>query len=264
MSFTRRPITEISSLLHTSFPHATLLYEDEVASTQDILRRRLASCAEGDLCIAERQTHGRGRQGRHWDMPNGASLLCSIILQPPSVVTLLSLACGIAVLEACGAVGASSLHLKWPNDVVVPKEAGMAKLAGILVEGPFAAGAIVGMGVNVAATPPTLGAAAVSLHEIGATDVTPDTLVMELIPALARWHDAPPEVITTRWAELAYGIGERVRLTSPTGSFEGWQLGIDSDGALLVRTDSGSVERCLAGDVHMVSSPQSSVDMAQD
>jgi BirA family biotin operon repressor/biotin-[acetyl-CoA-carboxylase] ligase len=54
----------------------------------------------GTLVTADEQTAGRGRQGRAWSAPSGASLLCSWVIRDPG--PLLSLAAGVAVAELAG------------------------------------------------------------------------------------------------------------------------------------------------------------------
>lgn len=87
----------------------------------------------GDLHLAEAQSAGRGTRGRTWVDTPGESVLASVVLLPhrplrhPEVLTM---AAGLALLEAARAVGLERARLEWPNDLMV----GRAKLAGILVE----------------------------------------------------------------------------------------------------------------------------------
>lgn len=123
------------------YPHAA------PASTNDEAARLAAAGApEGTVVVADRQTAGRGRLGRDWVAEPGTSLLCSWIVRPsyaPEHWPLLSLAAGVAVVEAVASLGVRA-ELKWPNDVVV----GDRKLAGILAEaGPGFV--VVGLGLNV-------------------------------------------------------------------------------------------------------------------
>lgn len=111
------------------------------------------SAAHGDTHIAAAQTAGRGRLGRTWHSAPGEGLYLSVVLLPappgPDPPAALTIAAGLAVLDAARGFGVRGARLKWPNDVVVSG----AKLAGILVESrgfePQRPHFVVGVGLNV-------------------------------------------------------------------------------------------------------------------
>ena len=120
-------------------------------STNERARELAAAGApHGTLVTASEQTAGRGRQGRRWSAPAGSALLMSLVLRwPPSPrpPELLPLAAAVAVCD----VAAEGACIKWPNDIVLCDERGLAKLAGILIEGrPQERWAVLGIGLNVA------------------------------------------------------------------------------------------------------------------
>ena len=105
-----------------------------------------------DACLAEFQSAGRGRRGRHWVAPFASGLCLSVnwsYRDAPATLGALSLAAGVAALRALGRLGFARLSLKWPNDILC----GDAKLGGILIDlrgeaaGP--AYVVVGIGINV-------------------------------------------------------------------------------------------------------------------
>ncbi len=102
------------------------------------------------LVVADRQTAGRGRGNNRWWTGEG-SLAFSLLVDPqqfgfpPRVVPRLSLAAGVAVIDAIAPrLSGQSLGLHWPNDVYV----GRGKLAGILVEVLPDGRHIIGIGLN--------------------------------------------------------------------------------------------------------------------
>jgi BirA family biotin operon repressor/biotin-[acetyl-CoA-carboxylase] ligase len=113
---------------------------------------------DGVVSIAEVQTAGRGRRGRHWLSPIGQNLALSLgalIPLEPAKLSGLSLAIGLAVHDVLLAVGADSVSLKWPNDVLLSG----SKIAGILVElavHPRGTQVVVGVGINVRIPPATI------------------------------------------------------------------------------------------------------------
>jgi BirA family biotin operon repressor/biotin-[acetyl-CoA-carboxylase] ligase len=142
---------QVSPLL----PGFTVEVLPEIGSTNtELMRRARAGDTAPTLLVAERQTAGRGRMGRHWasdtaPQPSGASLTFSLGLPlAPADWSGLSLAVGVSLAE--------SLHpdiaLKWPNDLWLRGR----KLAGILIETASAAQqagepryAVIGIGINV-------------------------------------------------------------------------------------------------------------------
>lgn len=125
--------------------------------TDSTNERALAALAAGtarhrDLHVASAQTRGRGRLGREWHSSAGVGLYLSVVLLPDRAPApaALTIAGGLAVLDAVHGLGLSEASLEWPNDVVVRG----AKLAGILVEtrgfDPQRPGYVLGVGLNVA------------------------------------------------------------------------------------------------------------------
>jgi BirA family biotin operon repressor/biotin-[acetyl-CoA-carboxylase] ligase len=119
--------------------------------------RAFASLAAGaarhlDAHVAEEQTLGRGRRGARWHSPRGGGVWLSMVLLPPRPLpgAALTIAAGLAALDATRAAGCAQCGLKWPNDVV---DARGAKLAGVLVEtrglDPRAPHYVVGVGIDV-------------------------------------------------------------------------------------------------------------------
>ena len=98
-----------------------LVHLDLVGSTNDRARElALAGAPHGTVVAAERQTAGRGRQGRTWSAPAGRALTLSALVRlPAAALEPLPLAVPIAVAEACEAVAPVTCRIKWPNDVWV-------------------------------------------------------------------------------------------------------------------------------------------------
>lgn len=134
-----------------------LLIEDQLVSSNGLLRERFQQGAgHGEICLAETQTAGRGRRGRHWVTPWGQSLILSAGWRFESgVIALegLSLAVAVVIAQVLEVHGVNP-RLKWPNDVLIADNNGeLGKLAGILVEvtgdaaGPC--DVVIGIGLNL-------------------------------------------------------------------------------------------------------------------
>jgi BirA family transcriptional regulator, biotin operon repressor / biotin---[acetyl-CoA-carboxylase] ligase len=124
------------------------------STNAELMGRAQSASVDGCICLAEVQTHGRGRRGRSWFSPFGANLAVSIGLAPDLPVAQLggaSLVVGLAVLDALDQLGVRNTALKWPNDVLLNG----AKLGGILIEMLQVPNVqlVVGIGLNVVLPP---------------------------------------------------------------------------------------------------------------
>jgi BirA family biotin operon repressor/biotin-[acetyl-CoA-carboxylase] ligase len=224
---------------------------ESCASTNDeAARYARAGASHGTLVIAERQEAGRGREGRAWASPSGG-LYFSAVMRPPlplADVPPITLAIGIAVCDAARAFGADAA-LKWPNDVLI----GDKKLAGVLVETQSQGGrldsVIVGIGVNLGTVPEAVASRAIAL------DVDRETFISELVTQLERWVDryvaCGLDSIIPSWQQrMAPGLSARAMIDG--AALSGELAGIDLDGSLLLRDDTGRVHRVRSGDVEVI------------
>ena len=60
--------------------------------------------------------------------------------------------------------------------------------------------------------------------------------------------------IIEEWKRLSAMLGSRIKVVLPRRTFEAQAHNIDRDGALIVRLDSGVLERVSSGDIVMVRS----------
>jgi BirA family biotin operon repressor/biotin-[acetyl-CoA-carboxylase] ligase len=218
----------------------------------------------GTVVIASAQSAGRGRLGRTWFSPVGAGLYVSIVCRDPRIVSLLTLAAGVAVAEAIRAVTALPVEIKWPNDIVVSEAVGghrrWRKLAGILTEasatGTKVHHVIVGFGINVrpAVYPPDLAAQATSLEAESGRPVDRGPLLVEALAALWRRYTDVREGregrVLERWRALSPGAtGARVTFQRDGETIEGVTAGLTDAGALAIRLATGVVEPVISGEV---------------
>jgi BirA family biotin operon repressor/biotin-[acetyl-CoA-carboxylase] ligase len=215
----------------------------------DSTMRAAAEMAIGDVVIADKQTAGQGRHGHSWHSPAGSGLYCSMVLAP---TPLLTLALGLATVEAIEKVTGLRSDLRWPNDLML----GGLKVAGILVQ---LAGekAIAGIGINLNQTsfPPALAAIATSLRIHAGREISRDDLLAALIPAIDALAQEDPETILRLFASASsYAAGRRVTVDLPDGVIEGTTAGLNSEGFLIVRRDDGTDTLILAGGVRAAGS----------
>lgn len=252
----RFDVESLVNELGTAVVGAQMHYYPEVGSTMDEARKLARSGApEGSVVVAEAQTAGRGRLGRHWESPPGGSLLLTVQLKPPMELAgrLTMIAC-LAVAEAIEDTTGLDPKVKWPNDTLIDGK----KVCGILVENETRGGALafslVGIGVNVNFDPAELRSVlypATSLSAELGHPVSRMVLLRSLLRHLDRLYGAlrAGRPVHLAWEQRLDTLGRRVRVNLGTVVEEGLAQGVDEDGNLVLRRDDGSLTAILAGDV---------------
>jgi BirA family biotin operon repressor/biotin-[acetyl-CoA-carboxylase] ligase len=236
-------------------------YFTEISSTNSHARELAEKgAAEGEVVLAESQTHGRGRLGRRWESPPLANLYLSFILRPklaPVHAPQITLMAAVALAETVGSFIPQKVTIKWPNDILVNGK----KLAGILTEAACVPErveyVILGIGVNVNypidSMPQELRQGATSLLDLTRIEVNRESFLRRLIQDLDRCYgdleQSGFEPLAPRW-EAHFGLrGQRVRVELIDQVVVGRARGIAQDGALLVQGDDGTLQKVIAGDV---------------
>ena len=227
----------------------------QTGSTSTDLAARLRAgeaVREGDWLLADRQTAGRGRQGRVWFDGSGNFMGSTLVFptaQDPAPSTLAFVA-GLAVHAAVARflpAGQVPL-LKWPNDVMLRK----AKLAGVLLEQEDGA-VIVGIGVNLVNAPEIPGRETVALEPIGpapSRDAFAELLAENFAIELERWRTFGLEPILRRWVGAAHPEGTALTVNVPGEvSLSGRFAGLAANGALQLRLADGTTQTIYAGEV---------------
>lgn len=215
---------------------------------------------EGAVFIADEQSAGRGRLGRSWVSPRGASLSLSVIVRPrvpPIQVPLVTLLTAISVAQAIREVTGVSSVIKWPNDVLINGR----KVAGILTElraeQDVVQDLVIGIGVNVNmggdALPEDVRTSATSLKEETGRETNRSLLLCVLLQCLENWYEmfqrGERDRIIREWLRTSDTIGRWVRVSAPGEVMEGEATGITPHGALILRQRDGTERNIYSGDV---------------
>lgn len=235
-------------------PQNELHYFSSIGSTMTEATRLAASgAAHGTLVLADCQTAGIGRLGRSWLSPEELGIYCSILLRlplPPASFPVASLLLGLATAEAIQNCTDLACDLRWPNDVLIDER----KVAGILphlIENYIVAG--IGINVNQTSFPSDLRTPAISLRiaSAGRIQSRENILVslLESIDSLCSMLAAEgPEAILRAFSTVSsYTIDRRV-IVEENGA-KGVTAGLDENGFLLVRSESGRIEKLATGGV---------------
>lgn len=238
----------------------------ETGSTNaDLLAAAADGAPDGTVLMAEHQTAGRGRRGRTWQAPPGASLLVSVLLRPaiePDRSAVLTAAVGLAARAACASGAGVTPSLKWPNDLVAATPAGERKLGGILAESRLASGqldaVVVGLGLNVAwpePPPDDLVDIAVALDGLTEGPHAPDrvdllvALLRDLEDRLAAVEAGDDAAVWADWKRASATLGRTVRIETGAEDLTGQAIDISDRGRLLVDLPDGSRREIDVGDV---------------
>lgn len=233
----------------------------ETTSTNDIVEKLARDgVKEGVVVFAESQTKGRGRLGRKWISPAGKGLWFSILLRPdlrPQEATQLTIVAAMSLWRAIHVTTGIAAEVKWPNDILVRGK----KVAGILTEMSAEVDRVkhvilgIGVDVNLAATefPPDVRKIATSLRaELGTAILRAElatAILRELDKDYARVCAGHFAELADEWEDRCTTIGQQVVITIGERKIRGCAEALDDDGALLVRTEHGHLERIIGGDV---------------
>jgi BirA family transcriptional regulator, biotin operon repressor / biotin---[acetyl-CoA-carboxylase] ligase len=231
---------------------------DSTPSTNDYLLQLAKSNPVEPFTVvsAIHQTQGKGQRGRTWESSAGDHVTLSMFLQP-SHTSLdhgfgLSMLSALAVYDVLQEIGIDEVHIKWPNDIYI----GHRKCAGILIEriwtGQRLQFAVVGVGINVRNRPRQL-AQAIALDEVANVSITPaeieTRLIHHLYQRISNWHLQPITAIRNEYHLHLYGRFEERRFETVQQSFSGTIQEVDEIGRLVIRTDSGEIQKFQPTDI---------------
>ena len=250
--------TTIADQIHTKWAGKTVHFARETDST-NLWIKRLAKegASEGTLALAEFQSAGRGRLGRSWEVPEGTSVMMSILLRPkfePQYAPTLTLVMGMAVAKAVKSLG-FDVSIKWPNDVVVSHK----KICGILTEMGVRDGKIdyavigVGINVNIKEFPEEMADKATSLYLESGKEFDRSQipgLVMEAFEEYYEKFAATCDLsgLKEEYESILANYNQSVRVLAKE-PYEGVARGITDGGELLVEKTDGTIVAVSAGEV---------------
>jgi BirA family biotin operon repressor/biotin-[acetyl-CoA-carboxylase] ligase len=235
----------------------------ETTSTNDVADKLgRDGVPEGVVVFAESQTRGRGRLGRSWFSPPQKGLWFSVLLRPevrPQAATQLTVAAATSIVRALQRHANVSADIKWPNDVLISGK----KLAGILTEMSAELDRIkymvlgIGLDVNLSRDelPEDLRGVATSLEiETGRKWRRADlagAILAELDRDYGRVRAGEFPEIAEEWEGACSTLGQQVDVNIGGRVVHGRAESLDDDGALLLRTEHGRLERMVGGDVRV-------------
>lgn len=231
-------------------------YFVETSSTMNIAKELVKGGAkEKTIVIAESQTCGRGRLGREWLSPEGG-IYVTLILKPkisPIYAPRINLMASIAVARVIRNRYGLKADLKWPNDVLIRGK----KVCGVLAEMETETDVInfVNLGIGINANTPISQYAriATSLKE----ELGKEISRKEFLNSVLKEIDEQQILLTKgdlleEWKSLSATLGRDVRIMTLGKEIVGRAIDIDTNGALILKSEDGSLNSAIAGDcIHL-------------
>lgn len=252
---------KIIKALPKSAKYLDIEVHGEIDSTNSYLLRRLPNqISQGQVCLAEFQSAGRGRRGRQWVSPFGSQIYLSMywyLEQGLSAAMGLSMVAALAVSDAIYDVTGIQVQLKWPNDIYL----GGVKVAGILIDLEGQAlepsHSIIGIGLNV--NMPSKAGVKIDqkwtdLQSHIQNKIDRNSLCARLIYHLnKRLQQHQNEGLTTmldEWHSKDFYLDKRVQLITGQRITKGICRGVNVQGALLLEI-GGQIKPIYGGEVSL-------------
>jgi BirA family biotin operon repressor/biotin-[acetyl-CoA-carboxylase] ligase len=229
-----------------------MVYRDKAPSTMDVAKDLARKgCPAFTTVVAGRQTQGRGRLRRVWNSEEGG-LYFTVVLRPSIPVLWSSRVNFLASLTLASILRADygvEAGVKWPNDILV----GGRKLGGLLAEmeceGDEVTFINVGIGLNVNNDVPAIEPPAVSLKTLLGRRVSRREILARFLDALEQGIAAEPwDTVIEEWKQRSITLNRTVRIITTKDDISGVAVGVDANGALLLRQLDGTLTTILHGD----------------
>jgi BirA family transcriptional regulator, biotin operon repressor / biotin---[acetyl-CoA-carboxylase] ligase len=246
-------------------------FHDSIDSTNSEAERLLAAGTPTPfVVVAGEQTHGRGRLGRVWHSPRIGNLYASFVFRPglpyPRMQNI-TLWLGAQVCDYINRTTGLPVGLKWPNDLILDNR----KVAGMLTEARIDADhtrdLVYGLGLNICGRietwPEEVAKMATCLSAHTSEPLKPNLFAAGLITAVLQAYDSfintdVTPLLLKLWQRYDVLTGKQISTSRNGKPINGTAEGIDASGALLLRTESGEIQRLHSGEVSIGSANLSS------
>lgn len=251
----------ILKMLAANNIHSPLEIHNIIDSTNDYLMRRIPNHVQnGQVCIAEYQSSGRGRRGRQWISPFGSHIYMSMYWLLPQGMTAamgLNTIVALAISDAITSLYEINVQLKWPNDIYING----LKLAGILIDLEGTPNepchAVIGIGLNL--NMPDKSGEQVDQPWTDLQRHTPEKInrnelvseiILSLVSRLEQHKASGLESVIEEWNKFDYFYDQPVRLITGQNETHGICKGINEQGALLLEIN-GEIKVIYGGEVSL-------------
>ena len=225
---------------------------DNLTSTNDEAKKLIAKNTQ-IVVTAKKQTAGRGRLGHKWIGLDG-NLFMSLGLDWNTENTnMLALISSLALLTSVKDYNSNlDIMLKWPNDILINKQ----KLSGILIEVVSPHKVIIGIGVNICASPKLEKNTAYLPTNLKEQGINVDrlefmrTYLREFTKMMTIYQKEGQQKIIDMWLSHTHKIGQKINVKNEKIQICGEFMGLDKHGLLLLKTPDNIIKSISAGDIY--------------
>lgn len=245
-----------------------ILFYDKIDSTNTQAKRLLLNKNPLELnktvCVANEQTAGKGRLGRHFYSPSKTGIYFSIIYSPKNLLepTKITTQAAVGICRAIKKVYEVDCKIKWVNDIYLNEQ----KVCGILTEGTtnlengILDAAIIGIGINIITNsdiPNEIKKTAGSIiHD--SSNLKRSELLANAISETLKILDGTKSVkekAMQEYKERSNLIGKEITVTPvinvKEGKYKCFVKGITDDAKLIVQLKDGSEKFLDSGEVSL-------------
>lgn len=238
----------------------SIYYLQQVDSTNNYVKQlALDGAVEGTIVIAEQQTGGRGRLGRHWVSSPRTSIYMSMLLRPPihpneaAKITEITAA---AVSNAITNVTGLEAGIKWPNDIILDNK----KVCGILTEMSAELNNIsyvivgIGVNVNIDGFSEEISNIATSIKRVLGVEVSRKDIVINIVKEFEKlYYDFIDTGSLRRTVDIckkkSVTLGRTVRVINKKETIIAKAIDITDNGELVIKKDDGEIINVISGEV---------------
>ncbi|MBW2220542.1 MAG: biotin--[acetyl-CoA-carboxylase] ligase, partial [Deltaproteobacteria bacterium] len=217
-------------------------------------------CPDFTVVVAETQNRGRGRLKRTWLSEKGG-LYFTVVLRPdiPPIFSFrVNFAASLVLAKLLRKMFSIEAGVKWPNDILVND----CKISGMLsemeAEGEIVSFINIGIGLNVNNNPTPKEQRATSLkqllgHAVGRREILAGFLdgLEKTLESNSPGHNLDHiglDHIIGEWKEYTVTLGRMVKIVTTSETFHGKAIDVDENGALVIETEDGAIQKVVYGD----------------
>lgn len=262
-------IFEIKKNLKSPFIGKNIYYEEKVDSTNTLARElSVKGVKNGSVVISDYQEKGRGRNGKIWTSPCGCNIYMSIILKPkfsPEVAQGMTILTAVSVADAIVEVTSLKPQIKWPNDILIDSK----KVSGILTEmstqNMIIEHIIVGIGMNVNLEEKDIEdgikniatSLLIESKKINGSSslINRNKLIISILNKFDKYYEmflsTGLSSVLQYYQKYFVMIGKEIEINIKDKRVKGQVVGIDSKGALLLKTGENELETVVSGEIYL-------------
>lgn len=226
-------------------PDITLTVLETVSSTNTFVKENIGNLNLPALVIANKQTAGRGRQGKSFYSPENTGLYMTLVFDAPQNCSLLTPAAAVAVCIVLEKLGIKP-GIKWVNDIFVDG----LKACGILTERFLYGGKAyiaLGIGINLTTSefPDDLKAA-------GSVNIECDKarLALDISKIILEYTQTPEDdFILEEYQNRLFIIGKKIGYSKNNIEYSATVKGINRQCSLIVERTDGSIDILSSGEI---------------